>query len=107
MDDLGKSIPISDEGKAWLAMRLRKTSVLRRKVQSLLRVAYLSKLTPEVLRENIVERGMDPDELLEDGQLVFNRDTEKDLLLLLNEDLWRGDFSGDVYEAGRKARRVT
>ena len=32
---------------------------------------------------------------MKDGSLIFNRDTEKDLLLFLNEDLWTGDSSGD------------
>jgi hypothetical protein len=107
VEDLAKSLPISDKGREWLAGRLRKTSVLRRKVQSLLRSEYLSKLTPEMLREKITERGLDADELLQDGALVFNKDTERDLLLLLNEDLWTGDFSGEQYAAARKARRAT
>ena len=51
--------------------------------------------------------GLDADKLLEGGSLVFNQDTEKDLLLFLNEDLWTGDFSGDQYAAARKARRKT
>jgi hypothetical protein len=38
--------------------------------------------------------------------LVFNKDTERDLLLFLNEDLWAGDFSGGQYAAARKARRA-
>lgn len=107
VEDLSKAFPISDEGKEWLAVRLRETSVLRRKVQGLLRSAYLSKLTPEALQAKIVERGLDPDQLIQDGQLVFNKDTETDLLLLLNEDLWTGDFSGEQYAAARKARRTT
>jgi hypothetical protein len=42
---------------------------------------------------------------MRDDALVFNKDTERDLLLLLNEDLWAGDFSGQQYAAARKARR--
>jgi hypothetical protein len=49
--------------------------------------------------------GLKPEDLMKDGSLVFNNDTENDLLLFLNEDLWTGDFSGDQYAAARKARR--
>jgi hypothetical protein len=49
--------------------------------------------------------GLAADNLMKDGSLVFNKDTERDLLLFLNEDLWTGDFSGDEYAAARKARR--
>jgi hypothetical protein len=41
-----------------------------------------------------------------DGELIFDRETERDLLNLLNEDLFTGDFSGDRYAASRKARRT-
>lgn len=37
--------------------------------------------------------------------IIFSKETERDLLLLLNEDLWAGDFSGDHYAAARKTRR--
>jgi hypothetical protein len=102
---LNQVLPIADEGREWLASRLRQNSVIRRKVQSILRSSYLSKLTPDVLSAKMAAHGLNADKLLEGGSLVFNQDTEKDLLLFLNEDLWTGDFSGDQYAAARKARR--
>jgi hypothetical protein len=78
---------------------------MRRKVQSILRSPYLSKLTPDTLETKMTAHGLLPENLTKDGSLVFNKDTEKDLLLFLNEDLWTGDFSGDQYAAARKARR--
>lgn len=104
-DQLGQVLPIADGGREWLAARLRQNSVMRRKVHSILRSDYLPKLTPEVLRSKMAAHGLDPEDLMKDGCLVFTKDTEKDLLLFLNEDLWTGDFSGDQYAAARKARR--
>jgi hypothetical protein len=49
--------------------------------------------------------GLAADDLMKDGSLVFNKDTERDLLLCLNEDLWTGDFSDYKYAAARKSRR--
>jgi hypothetical protein len=58
-----------------------------------------------IIHAKMAAHGLNPEELMKDGSLIFDRDTEKDLLLFLNEDLWTGDFSGDQYAAARKARR--
>jgi len=105
VDHLNQVLPISAESKEWLAERLRQNSVMRRKVQSILRSTYLSRLTPDTLRAKMAGHGLAAEVLIKDGSLVFNKDTERDLLLFLNEDLWTGDFSGDQYAAARKARR--
>jgi hypothetical protein len=60
---------------------------------------------PDILRARMAAHGLLPEDLMKDGALIFNKETEKDLLLFLNEDLWTGDFSGDQYAAARKARR--
>jgi hypothetical protein len=105
VDQLSQVLPIADDGQEWLASRLRQNSVMRRKVHSILRSHYLPKLTPDTLRVRMSAHGLEPDDLMKDGALIFNSDTERDLLLFLNEDLWTGDFSGDQYAAARKARR--
>jgi hypothetical protein len=104
VDDLSQFLPIAAGGKDYLAARLRQNSVLRRKVQSILRSDYLSKLSTDVLIESMRKHSLDPSKLLADGELVFTKETEADTLYLLNEDLWTGDFSGDQYAAARKAR---
>lgn len=103
-EDLAEALPISDEGREWLKVRLRQNSIMRRKVQSILRGPYLTKLSVDVMSKRMLGHGLDPDELIKDGLLVFNRDTEASILLFLNEDLWTGDFSGEHYAATRKAR---
>jgi len=105
VDHLNQVLPITAESKEWLAERLRQNSVMRRKVQSILRSTYLPRLTPDTLRAKMAGHGLAAEVLIKDGSLVFNKDTERDLLLFLNEDLWTGDFSGDQYAAARKARR--
>ena len=105
VDHLSQVLPIADDGREWLASRLRQNSVMRRKVHSILRSRYLPKLTPDILRAGMAAHGLIPEDLMKDGSLIFNKDTEQDLLLFLNEDLWTGDFSGDQYAATRKARR--
>ncbi len=104
-ESLGKALPILAESVEWLSNRLRQTSVMRRRVQSILKSEYLHQLTNDVLREKMESRGLDPEKLMDGNQLILNKDTERDVLLLLNEDLWTGDFSGEQYAATRKARR--
>lgn len=105
VDQLNQVLPITSQSKEWLVERLRQNSVMRRKVQSILRSGYLPKLTPDTLRSKMAVHGLVADNLLKDGSLVFNKDTERDLLLFLNEDLWTGDFSDYQYAASRKSRR--
>jgi Kiwa protein KwaB-like len=105
VDQLNTVLPIADDGKKWLSTRLRQNSIMRRKVQSILRSPYLSSLTAEALSRKMLEHGLTPETLIKDGTLIFNKDTEKDMLLFLNEDLWTGDFSGEQYAATKKARR--
>src|SRR5262249_55280359 len=106
VEQLSRALPIVEEGKEWLASRLKQNSVLRRKVHGILRSSYLAKLTPEIMQYRMIGHGLDPGKLMQDGQLVFNKDTENDILLFLNEDLWTGDFSGEEYAAMRKTRRI-
>lgn len=105
VDGLNEVLPIADDGKEWLSTRLRQNSVMRRKIQSILRSPYLSSLTPDVISQKMLDHGLTPENLMKDGKLIFNKDTEKDMLLFLNEDLWTGDFSGEQYAATKKARR--
>lgn len=105
VDELNEVLPIADDGKEWLSGRLRQNSVMRRKIQSILRSPYLSSLTPGVIKQKMLEHGLTPENLMIDGKLIFNKDTEKEMLLFLNEDLWTGDFSGEQYAATKKARR--
>jgi hypothetical protein len=95
VEQLSQVLPIADDGQDWLASRLRQNSVTRRKVHSILRSHYLPELTPDTIRARMSAHGLMPEDLMKDGALIFNRDTEKDMLLFLNEDLWTGDFSGE------------
>lgn len=103
--NLASALPMSTNSMDWLATRLRQTSVIRRRVQSILNSSYFDQLTREALCVKMKERGLDPQQLMDDDGLIINKATERDVLLLLNEDLWTGDFSGEQYAATRKARR--
>ena len=102
---LRKSLPMSQESADWLTARLRKNSVMRRRVRSVLASDYFPTLTVEVLREKIIEQGWNVGRLMDESGLIVTSETENDIIPLLNEDLWVGAFSGNRYSATRKARR--
>jgi hypothetical protein len=103
--ELGETLPMSAESEKWLSERIRQNVFMRRRVQSILKSDYLARLTPEGLRTKMVANGLAPERLMDDDGLIITKETERDILLLLNEDLWRGDFSGQQYAATNKSRR--
>jgi hypothetical protein len=102
---LATLLPIAESGQELLAERLRQNSALRRKVRSLISKPYLPTLTMDRVAEKATAHGLDAASLIHDGELVFTRDVERELVHLLNEDLFEGDFSGSPYAAGRKTVR--
>jgi len=105
VEQLSRSIPIATASKVEFASRLRANSVLRRKVLGILRSPHILRLAPAEIRSKMKFHGLDPDLLMEGDELVFTREHEGDLLHLLNEDLFTGDFTGEQYAAARKTRR--
>jgi hypothetical protein len=105
VDQLGRVLPLADESREFLAERLRSNSVLRRKIHSVLRKPYLPSLTLADIAAKAAAHHLNPSALIHNGQLVITRENENDLLHLLNEDLFVGDFSHGEYAASRKALR--
>jgi hypothetical protein len=105
VDELSTVLPIEGASKAYLAERLRANSHLRNKVQAILKKPHIAKLTPSDLTDAMMKHNLDPGELMPNGSLVFTSSTEKDILFLLNEDFFKGDFSGDPYAASKKSPR--
>ncbi|GAB2749808.1 hypothetical protein GCM10027174_25340 [Salinifilum aidingensis] len=104
-DDIADELPVELEGVEYLKRRIRENSSYRRRAYSIRNGSNLKYLTIEILKKSALENGLDPNEIIKDGRLVFSKEHEKTLLALLNEDLWVGDFSGDQYSATRKTKR--
>lgn len=105
VEQLSRSIPIASSSKVEFAGRLRANSILRRKVLGILGSPHIARLTASQIRSKMEFHGLDPEALMEGDELVFTREHEDDLLHLLNEDLFMGDFTGEQYAAGKKTRR--
>ncbi|WP_152190708.1 Kiwa anti-phage protein KwaB-like domain-containing protein [Georgenia satyanarayanai] len=74
-----------------------------RRLREISHRGHLSRITVDQVRAYSVRVGLDADTVVQDGQLVFDPAERFGFLHLLNEDLYRGDLTDEVYEAQRKA----
>lgn len=74
-----------------------------RKLKEIKRRGHLSIVSLDEVRQYASHVGLDPDVLVVDDKLVFDPAERFSILYLLNEDLYRGDLTDDVFEAQRKA----
>lgn len=103
-EKLTTQLPSTEGSAAAVEAILRRNSVMRRKVTSILRRPYFEELKPEILLDRLTQHGMDEEIHFPDGKLNFTEETIVALVRLLNEDLFRGDFSNEQFAASGKQR---
>jgi hypothetical protein len=104
VDKLVGTLDVTSESAATLEVIVRRNSVVRRKVTSIIRRPYMSRVTMTEINDKLEEHGMDASLYMPDGKLAFTEETATALVRLLNEDLFQGDFSHDKYAASGKQR---
>lgn len=105
--ELASHLPLAPSSEEALNEALQRNQHHRNKFQAILKRDYIKTLTSTDLRAAMKKHGLDPDVLLPGGQLVFDSPANtKQILSLLNEDLFAGEFSGDEFAAGSKRRVV-
>lgn len=105
VEKLATLVPIAEEDIDGFAERVRSNSHLRAKLTSLLRKSHIESLDTEVLREKMMTRGLDPDIYMPNGTISLKKENQDQVIRLLNEDLFSGDFSGEQYTASKKSVR--
>jgi hypothetical protein len=101
---LTTSLPSTDGSLEELTQTLKSNGVIRRKVLSVLRRPYFANLTADTVRSRLERHNLDEATYFPDGKLNFTADTIVTLVRLLNEDLFRGDFSDEQFAASGKQR---
>ncbi|RNI25085.1 Kiwa anti-phage protein KwaB-like domain-containing protein [Flexivirga caeni] len=107
VETLTVSLPITTSSRDALLDAVRSNSVYRRKVHSILGRGHLASLTPAAIKSKMSEHGLDPDRLMPGDELDFKPENTRDLLQLLNEDFFTGDFTDAQYAASAKRTRTT
>lgn len=102
INDVAAVVPFAEGSAAELDTILRRNSVLRNKFLAVKGRPYLHAITPDTLRSEMAKYGLDPVELMDGDSLKVTGKNAKDVLRLLNEDLFSGGFSQQHYAASAK-----
>ena len=102
VNDVATVLPFADGSAAELDTILRRNSVLRSKFLAVKGRPYLHTITPDSLRSEMAKYGLDPADLMDGDSLKVTGQNAKDVLRLLNEDLFSGGFSQQHYAASAK-----
>lgn len=101
---IGKYLPMDGKTKAQLEEMCRKGPRLRQKLQAIEQRGHLSSVTIAKFRNELKRLQIPVDRFVSRGQIVIPKKHEKQLLEVLNEDLFKGGFSGEEFAAERKSR---
>lgn len=107
VDALAEPLPITPDSRDALLDAVRSNSVYRRKMHSILARGHLADLTPTAIKTKMTEHGLDADRLMPGDELDFTSGNTREILQLLNEDFFTGDFTDAQYAAGSKRARST
>ena len=98
-------LPIAPEAIEELDARARSDSRLRRRLLAIHERGHLQHVTIAQIRREAKTQGIDPSQVIRDGQLVLDELDAASLLRLLNEDLMTGGLSGARFSVDRKTLR--
>lgn len=102
VDEVSSVLPFAEGSADELDVVLRRNSILRNKFLAVKGRSYLHDITPGNLRDEMSKYGFNPEELMEGDSLKVTQENAKDVLRLLNEDLFSGGFSRQHYAASAK-----
>ena len=74
-----------------------------RRLRDIERRGHLARVTLDQVAEYAGEVGLESDNVVVDGELVFNPSDRFSFLHLLNEDLYKGRLTGQAFESQRKS----
>lgn len=97
-------LPLAGDGARQLEERARKNSLLRRKLRTIVDRGHLERVSASDIRAHLKELRFAPEDFIDrHGRLVFNNAKPRDLLDLLNEDLFRGGLTRERFRIDRKS----
>lgn len=101
-------LPMASGSADALLEAARRDSRLWRKLKTIHQRGHLSTVQPKALRAYAESMDVDPDAVLNSAdELIFDSATRFSVIHLLNEDLFRGELTKEIFEAQRKAATVT
>jgi hypothetical protein len=105
VSEISQSLPIGDDAKSMLIELAQGNMSVLRRLQNIATRGHLPSVSMGTIKDEMRNHGLDPTEFIVDGCLVFDRASVKDILKLLNEDLFRGGLTGQDFQVDRKSAR--
>lgn len=105
-DDLQQHVSMTDGGRERLIDRALRDTRLKARLEAIVRRGHLATISPDAMRQAMLNTGMNPGELLDDaGRLKLEAADIPQILYFLNEDLFTGPLSNTGFRADKKAQR--
>lgn len=103
--EMASALPIDTDSMEMLAAVANSNSSIRRRLQSIVARGHLSSVSIGQVRSELERYGLEVDRYIVDGKLRFDRADARDIMKLLNEDLFRGGLSDQAFQVDRKSPR--
>ena len=101
---ISEPLPLAAGSRQLLMERCLTNTRLRRRVESIYRRGHLQEVTVSQIQGHAEKHGLDPG-FIQNGELDLQMGSIDDVLKLLNEDLFTGDFSGVPFAVDKKSPR--
>jgi hypothetical protein len=102
VDSITEHLPMSDQSIQVLHDVARSDPRLWRRLREIHRRGHLAGVPIDRVEEYAEAMGLDTGKLIDDGELVFDASDRFSIIHLLNEDLFRGALTDEVFESQRK-----
>lgn len=101
---LPKTLPLSSSSADSLKLAARRSPRVRNRLRVVLSKKYLDALTAAAIRSELKRQKVDAKVFLDGDELIVDPARPMLVLSLLDEDLYRGGFSGELWVTERKSR---
>lgn len=102
---IAQALPLDEESQNVLAEFALKPSIAS-KLRAISENGHLNTaISVDDIRTKARACGIDPETLIQDGKLHLTQQNLLSSLKVLNDDVFKGAFTNQIYEAGSKARR--
>lgn len=105
VDQIFETLPVSDEGLGYLKERVAEGLLLRNRIHSILKKSHVQSMTIDRFRQSLYQHGLSESDYIVDGKLTISKANERELLQILNESYYYGEFTGTPYSADNKRER--
>lgn len=103
--EIADSLPISAASMQTLVDAAGTNVSINRRLRAIVERGHLQFVSMRQIEDEMKRHGIDPRDFIVDGKLTFDKAQSRDILKLLNEDLFRGGLTNQDFQVDRKSPR--